>query len=107
MPEPGDVGQVKVLRLLHSCRGNLPLARGGMEYEVFPLSGATLLAVEIDNGPPNTPVTFTVDGTTLGTLTTDVFGDAKWIDTSGALVPTVTSLVQISDAKGVVVGTVC
>ena len=105
--QPGDVAQVKVLRLLHSCRGSLPLARGGLEYEVFSISGATSLSVEIDNGPRNTPVTFAVDGTTLGTLTTDAFGDAKWVDTSGSLVPTVTSLVQISDARGVVVGTSC
>ena len=44
-PQPGDVAQVKVLRLLQSCRGNLPLARGVLEYEVFPLSGLTLLQV--------------------------------------------------------------
>src|SRR5436309_13596497 len=86
--------QVKVLRLGSSCRAGLPFARSELEYEVSNL-GTTMLVLEVDNGPRNTPVTFKVDGTDVATATTDAFGTARWTGLNNPLVPTVTSTMQV------------
>ena len=101
-----ELFQVKVLRLGSSCRAGLPLARSELEYEVSNL-GTTMLVLEVDNGPRNTPVTFRVDGADVATATTDAFGTARWTGLNNPLVPTVTSTMQVIDSNGVVAGTSC